>query len=223
MTARRPPSPAKSKKLSKSFPKRHWLLLVFGLVILGGLTVFFGLQIRTDRTIAADKARFAQAEKDIYDISAEIVATVGEPVKVTKDKSCSRPNLKFEDGPLSCAVSIISYHGIDSVSEATNRFKDISSTIQNGWTLSETEVSNNISGNRKYEFEELVLDYEPLRDSQQIFEKYDSHIKSMRCVSSYNLYPSGLPPYGNYFKNTNTTLALAHSIGCSGSSSRSIY
>ena len=61
-------------------------------------------QKRSDAALAADKATFAQIEADMATTYQGIVAAVGAPTRSSFNKFCDRPNLKFEEGDLSCNV-----------------------------------------------------------------------------------------------------------------------
>lgn len=69
-------------------------------------------KFRHHRAVEHQRAQFAQAEKDLDDLSAAIIAKFGPPAATAKDKSCtytSNPN-EFEKGDLVCNVDrLLSY------------------------------------------------------------------------------------------------------------------
>lgn len=74
-------------------------ILIYGVLavaIIGAAIYIFLIQ--------REKAQFNQAEKEIDALYAQIVEKVGKPDQEKKEKSCDRPNLKFDKGPLSCFV-----------------------------------------------------------------------------------------------------------------------
>jgi len=152
---------------------------MFGFVILGGLTVFFGLQIRTERTIAADKVRFAQAEKDIEDISADIVATVGEPLEIKKQQYCSRPNMKYGQGGTACYIDNEIFSPLRG-NDIIEQYQIISGTIQKRWDLLDVEKSENLSN---------IIDFGKIDNSidTKIFETYGTEDKDLQCRATYKV------------------------------------
>lgn len=92
---------------------------VLGLLVVGVL-VYFGL-------IWREKAQFAQAEKEIDALYAQIVERVGKPDQEKKEKSCDRPNLKYKKGPLSCSVTVYALYDNSDFVRAGKLMSTISS------------------------------------------------------------------------------------------------
>jgi hypothetical protein len=80
--------------------------LLIILAVSGGL-VYLGLIIN-------ERRQFNSAERQIDDLYAKIVETVGQPDQEIKDKSCGRSSAKFSKGRLNCSVSWrILYEDVD--------------------------------------------------------------------------------------------------------------
>jgi hypothetical protein len=71
--------------------------LLIILAVSGGL-VYLGLIIN-------ERRQFNSAERQIDDLYAKIVETVGQPDQEIKDKSCGRSSAKFSKGNLGCSVA----------------------------------------------------------------------------------------------------------------------
>lgn len=115
----------KNKKTWLTNPKNRPHIFLVALIFLGG--GFFAYQSYAKWQ---DKNKFKQAQASINELYSEIVAKVGQPDNYQKTNSCSRPNLKFEQGPLSCDVDIDFIFGVKNESEALNLFKNIQNTIK---------------------------------------------------------------------------------------------
>jgi hypothetical protein len=61
-------------------------------------------QAADQKALVADKAKFAVVEQDMDKAYADIIAAVGKPQVEKKTKDCGRPNMKFAEGNLNCAI-----------------------------------------------------------------------------------------------------------------------
>ena len=87
-----------SKEIPKKLVYKIVVILVLATLVVSVLA-YFGL-------IWREKKQFALAEKEIDALYAQIVEKIGKPDQEKKEKSCDRPNLKFEKGPLSCFTAM---------------------------------------------------------------------------------------------------------------------
>ena len=175
---------------------------------LAAWTIYQGQQV------AADKARFAQAERDIDDLSKQVVASVGAPVKTDSEKYCSRPNTELNDGPLSCSVYWNGYYEVDSALSATQIFVKITSLLKVQAQLSDLKSSNNLNSTEN--FKELEQNnYLHLRDYQRIYGKIVLK-NSMDCNAANVLYKATEPPYSDFYRESTSKYLLAIHIGCDG-------
>lgn len=70
--------------------------------------------------IALEHAQFNRAEKELEQTYQQIVAAIGEPNEVVRDKSCGYGSALYERGPRSCGISIAAIYkkpGLDRANE----------------------------------------------------------------------------------------------------------
>lgn len=97
----------RSKKNSQR--KRLSLVWIIGALIVAILLVAFVILavINQNKTKQAkieqdERARFAKAEAYVKDVTAEVIALVGQPQKQLAENTCHYSSAKFEKGTLSC-------------------------------------------------------------------------------------------------------------------------
>lgn len=152
-------------------------------VVVLAVAVTGALRYNEQRAAAADKARFLQADRDVARIADDIIAAVGQPQKITTERSCSRPSVKFEEAPLFCSTDRSIYFGVSSINEA-NEIHEKSSRV-----LGESKLVNfgvNELGREQYD-----------RSSDYKIAKLDfkSAEMNMQCSLSSVYYFSDLPPF----------------------------
>jgi hypothetical protein len=200
--------PAKPTAASpKHFPVIPVIFLAIVVVVAGLLT---GWKLYNIHQVAADKARFAQAEKDIDELSKAVIAQVGVPASSRSEKFCSRPHMEFEKGPLSCDIDNTFMFGIESVDEASNILSKITNISTNKWKFIENAFS--INSGSSDNFAQFDTDYIRSISYQQKNKKYISST-NMQCTESFMLYKSTEPPYGSYAVDT-SSLTLKASLSC---------
>lgn len=84
----------KLKKISKT-----------ALIVLGGLLILY-LGIIRPIVVRMEKAKFEKAATELEGLYSQIVAKVGQPDQVSRDKSCGYASRDFQRGPRSCSVDI---------------------------------------------------------------------------------------------------------------------
>ncbi|PJE65372.1 hypothetical protein COU91_02030 [Candidatus Saccharibacteria bacterium CG10_big_fil_rev_8_21_14_0_10_47_8] len=191
------------KKLSwLKNPKNRSQVFLAVLVLLGGS--FFAYQ---NYAKWQDKHKFEQAQTSINELYSEIVAKVGQPDNYKKTNSCSRPNLKFEQGPLSCNVGVDILYGVDNIQAATNIF----STIQNG-IVKESSSFVRIADSK---------DKGSLPSSTVSSDNYKDSKSGMECTIKY-AYDSPFDTFLTLNKES-TSKPLFISIGCYASAKKGYY
>lgn len=99
-----------------------WLVLgALLLVVIAGL-VYQRQQSdkRAEAAYQADKASFAQVEKDMAAAYAQMTAT-DKPVKEEYSRQCSRISQKLNDGPIVCSVTYALSYAPNSYDQTINR------------------------------------------------------------------------------------------------------
>lgn len=114
-------------KTNKSLPQkqRHRTgFLVFGLsiivLILGYFFVYRPIAKHVERT------HFDQAEQSLTDLSAQIIAKVGQPDEQRQEQRCGYSSAKFQKGNLSCSVSTYLTFSDIAVADGNQLITDIS-------------------------------------------------------------------------------------------------
>lgn len=81
----------------------YWSLIVLTILVLAGLASYGVWRYENSRAIAADRARFEQADKDVQAVAAAIQKAY-PPQKQTYSKSCQYGSHEFEQPPITCSV-----------------------------------------------------------------------------------------------------------------------
>lgn len=149
---------------------------------------------RSDAALAADKATFAQIEADMDATYNGIVAAVGAPTESSFNKFCARPNLKYEEGDLSCNINYSFEYSDTQFNDSAERLNKIKGAISGGpMSIRGTETDSSLSAlmrnNTLYVGIEnsynaicvLVLDYSHMEDA--LFES-TYNIKCSKIVSA---------------------------------------
>jgi hypothetical protein len=191
--------------------KGVWIILLLAIIGLTAATIYTTQQ----RALAADKARFVQAEKDVDDISARIIAATGQPLKVDKRKYCSRPNLKFEEGQLSCDIEIIHFYAVADHTQASG----LRGIIEK---ISPINTSTQSDANKK-QFTRDVIEYSANNLNYQKFILSFNTTKNFPCKQVEALFRSQYPPYPEYDIQTDSPYIFASRTSCSKSSSDTYY
>ncbi len=108
-TAKSQKSQPTRKQPKTTFNKKMLILVLatlIGITLLGAL-LYNNHQnnLKNERAVAADKARFAQVEKDMQIVEAAMI-TSDELTMLERRKSCSYSSTKFGIGTLNCAQSV---------------------------------------------------------------------------------------------------------------------
>lgn len=208
------PRPSQSnRRLSRSFLRRYWPLTTLVLLIALSLLVVYGLHVYHDRAIRDDKARFTQAEKDVDSLSRQIADATGPPLKTTTIRFCSKPSLKFENGPLSCNIDADSYYAVQNELDATTIFQQVSPIAQNKWHRTHVQSSNSLADSHQFGVLNMN-DYVYNRDYRQIFEDYNSKNVNMNCKITYSFYKASEPPFTGLLRSDSIPAILAVSLSC---------
>lgn len=101
-----------------------WFLLTAGIVLIVGGTIFGGI-------VAYEKWQFNKAEKALDSLYADIVAELGQPINVEKDKSCGYSSAKFNKGRLACRVGYKLDYRANDYTELAKDFVTVASSSAN--------------------------------------------------------------------------------------------
>lgn len=114
-------------------------ILVIGLILLAALLLISGVFLykhqQNNKAIAAERAQYAQAEKDMDALVAQITAKFGKPDNSKKVKSCGYTSVEFGRGDRYCGISIAIAYPILSREAATQLSEEISSHIKSSSTF----------------------------------------------------------------------------------------
>ena len=216
-----------SKPLQSTRPSRpgglprFWPVLVVGLLVIVGAATYYGLQIRNERALAADKARFVQAEKDVEELSGQIVSVVGEPLKMSEKKFCSRPSVKIGDSPLSCDITKDLFYGVQDEAQATKIYKDVGAVLQKKWQFQEARSTDNLRDTKQFspiDTNSYIYDL----NQQRVFEDYKNENK-VDCSGVYTYYKAAEPPFNEYAQTSQFPFIIAVDISCGDYSKAAYY
>lgn len=199
-----------------------WFVLPVILLILAGLGYAAYLQYQEKRTIAADKIRFAQAERDIAEISTEIQKVTKKPIKVENRKSCTRPSVKIEEAQLSCTASADLFYEITDEMEASNLRQMLRAMLSQ--EIAYLQEKSTSSSGIEERFEKIdTAQYQKLTGYGHINDKYINTSSRMDCSLNYILYKASAPPYSDYVYDDKKELILLASADCNDKSSVLVY
>ncbi len=191
----------------------YWPLTAIVLVFLFGALAAIGTHVVHARAIREDRERFVIAEKDVADLSRQILGVTPQPLKVSTEKTCTKPNLELNNGPLSCDINDTFFYNINNESDANDNFRSISEMITLKWPRSSTKYSSNILNTNRFQ-SIPTSNYSQKNDYQQIYQTYSAHIRGMICTAVYDFYPGSEPPFSNYINNSASKFLLAVSLDC---------
>lgn len=182
-----------NKQITKKFILKLAAYLAVAVVILGVATYIFLIQ--------REKTQFAQAEKEIDALYAQVVEKVGKPDQERKEKTCDRPNLKFEKGPLSCSVS-------KSLLFENKDFKQSNEFMEKISTLGNEQLRIGSVASQGLNFTEV-----PRRNYDQVFFQNFSSETNLSCGFSF-VYPA---KEQDEFNTNPASTAFEVSFDCGGS------
>ncbi|HEX8182917.1 MAG TPA: hypothetical protein VF575_04945 [Candidatus Saccharimonadales bacterium] len=202
---------------SNSISLKRLVIVVFViLVTLAGLAA--GWQAHREKAVAADKARFAQAEQDISRISQNIITTLGEPLRVDNSKFCSKPRMKYETGPLSCNVSQTIFYPANNPQDANTIMSNSSVLLDSKWT----RVQSSIGGERK-QFSTSDTVSNPMLNYQKIIQKYYNENVNIACDIVYGFYMASLPPDPAFAVKSNSDYSVVLNLSCNDKAEAEYY
>jgi len=174
--------PVKLKSKPAVSPKTTYKpLIVLGILVLLAVGSLAAWTIYQGQQVAADKARFAQAERDIDDLSKQVVASVGAPVKTDRTKECSKPNLELETTGPYCDIEYQLYFSTTGAEEANQQLDSLRHSLQEYGIESTTNQA----------FTSLESANEVGLTKQQYFDKK----AKINCVIAYRLFNTSNPSY----------------------------
>ncbi len=215
------PTPITRRAKSSGTTLRRVSIIVV-VILLGIAASAFGWHVYQTQAIAADKARFVQAEKDVAEVSRAIIAATGAPLKVESTKTCVRPHMKFNNGPLSCDVDQSLFYEVQDPNVANGRFMSVSQIVRSKmFHKSTTYPSEARKGSEPLE-SSPTNEQTTREDYQKIIETYQDDKADISCHAVYEFYNSASPPYPEYEVQTKSTYLLGISVNC-GDSAKSQY
>jgi hypothetical protein len=79
-----------------------------------------------NEAIAKERAQYAQAEKDLDALSAQIITKFGQPDDQKKVKECGHTSSDFGTGILFCTVSQFLFYPVANLDEANTKVAEVS-------------------------------------------------------------------------------------------------
>lgn len=191
-----------AKKITAK-PKKHTkrdAIIGIGLLVLVAV-IAYGI-FYVPYSIQKDKQRFLDAKPYLESIKTRVEDTIGKADSTTYEEGCSRPNLKFTEGPLNCNIQYeLSYPNYEA-EKASNSANSVAQLFD-----------SEILGIRGAYGEIMSIQYTPgppfLRQS---YSQQLDRLGGLNCSVVYSLYnPS------NSSESVNT---FSISLLCSGSAKR---
>lgn len=202
--------------------KWFWVFSTTLLLVCLAYAVPVVLQKQKENAIAADRARFERAEKEVEAVSDAIIAAAGQPYAVKEDQSCSRRSTKWEESPPSCSVFKYLFYPVSTI-EFANQLLDLQRIrTKKIW---QTNVINSSTDRQALKnFHEDQMEESVSNRGQSILEKYTSSNQNLECSVSNRLYVATLPPpYEEYPIIQNSNYVSSIYISCKGIAKLILY
>lgn len=187
-------------------------------MVVSGLTAGLVAHIRNDRAIVAERVRFAQAEKDVQNLSDQVQKTVARPDNFSKRNTCAKSVREYGTDTFFCNVGSYSAYGVQNSQNANNMMDQIDGSISNStneWVF--REITRKPSASSKF----ITL---PSANVAETLNKvYFSPKSKLICDISYDLYNSSLYVNPTVRISSNGEYTLLLSISCGGDAKKLYY
>ena len=190
------------------------LLMVAAAIIVVIIFVIIALKLIHNKQIRDDRARFTAAEQEVNLIAQKIVAVNGKPLKSEITKSCSRPNLKFETGPLSCDISLSEIRAVSDNYSANNYVTTAKDLIN--------DLMKPVNNEGNQAFTDLKVQDYIKEDYHQIQEDYVS-VKGLNCKYTADFYLGSVPPFSDLKVEYGSKYGMYSNLNCSDFSKAQYY
>ena len=175
-------------RVIKKYANKVFLVLVFVV----GLTAVSYVFVYRPFAIRQDKERFTKAEASLDEVYNQIVAKVGKPDEVKKDKSCHYANRAYGKGPRSCSVGIYLLYENKNSSSASSITEKLAAIAGTKLTLfGEKTTASFIPSENKRGDQTLTQENKTIEglacSTDYIYPVLPSSSKRFQPVSSENL------------------------------------
>jgi len=179
--------------------------------MLVGAAAFFIWHYENNRAIAADRARFEQADKDVKTIAAAIKSVV-PPEKEDLSEECTHQSREFEAEPIVCDTKYKVRYGTNNVPDASSvqqRYEEVLNHYQQILKFKSTVETP--SGNDSF----MAM---PTAGNSEVLSKiYIDRVSGLSCTQTYELFSSSAPPsYYAVYQDLAYALNLVVTIDCGG-------
>lgn len=145
-----------------------WFLLTAGCLLLIGMSIFGGI-------VLYEKWQFNKAEKALDSLYADIVASIGQPVKVEKTKSCGYSSAKYSKGDLSCSIN----YELQFIGTPQDILHDSQLTAQSNDSLANvSSIDNSREG-----FKEISFSFTPKNSTFRCGAEYSTRNPNLYFIS----------------------------------------
>lgn len=127
-------SAKKQSPLSRVRSHKFISFLIFIVLLIVGIFIYQKIALEIN------KRDFQKARSAVDSIYSDIVTQIGVPDNSKHANTCSRPNLTFEEGLLSCRVSISFIYGVSDIGEAASKFALIQKTVNSNQIFKSTST-----------------------------------------------------------------------------------
>lgn len=208
---------------SPKHTKKFWALTTFGVVLGAAIIGTVIWHYENNRAIAADRARFVQADKDVKTIAAAIKSAV-PPEKESISEECTHQSREFETEPTVCRTVSESFYGVNNVNQVNDTFYRYNVALKSRQDLFKfKDVTETPMGTEQTSNPSFVQVPSPGK-SEVVSEIYTDNASGLSCSLVHELYNSDSPPdyYSQYSSKINK-LTLITSFDCGGSAKVAHY
>jgi hypothetical protein len=180
-------------------------MVVLLVLVVAGVIALVISHDREKKGLAADQARFTQADNDLLQIKDTISQNV-VPESLRSDNYCQRVSNTNEFGskPIICNVTLELIYSFEDNNKATKTAEEILHTInaQGSWTLIKSSKTDS-------------------NDSETLL--YNDKKSGILCTVDYIIYPSSVPPMGTPRFSFKSSIGLVLHADCNGEVRHSLY
>jgi hypothetical protein len=212
------PLPRKTSRHGKTF----WVAVALLGLIIAGIAVAAVWHYENEKAIAADRARFEQADKDVKAVAASIRSAL-PPEKENLIEECTHQSREFQTEPIVCSVKQKLFYGANQISDINQLVKDIDGVL--------------MSHSRQFEYKgmgqkpigftssnQLSFMSTPASSSADVLSQlYTDKTSGLTCPLSYEIYNSATPPITSNYSVSAKPLSIMLTFLCSGSVRSAVY
>lgn len=208
--------PLQSPKTTPLYRRKSVWIAALLLVIAAAPAVW---HVHDQRAVAADRARFQLADKDMRTLSSRVSEDF-LPIQKHESHVCDRISNEFEQKPIFCSMSFVDVYKVPDYVYANTLTKGIEQEIKQDSTFDFAgQGQKNIGGQNEGPFVPLKTP----EDNETVSTLYTHANTGIHCQSSYQFFPLENPPESYKHFITGEGLSVIWTYSCGGVAKASYF